>query len=191
MAEFAIAFNKTQGNEKGWANNPNDSGRETYAGISRKNFPSWSGWAIVDALKKVPNFPGNLEQNPTLQVAVLAFYHTSFWNMMLLDQVTDQDLANELFDSSVNMGCATATQFLQRALNVLNYPKTIPDLQTDGSMGPSTLNALSRVNAKDALKCVVALQGTKYIAICENNHSQEEFMKGWIRRAFSQFTPAA
>ena len=49
---FDNAFAHTQTNEGGYANNKADLGGETYAGISRKYHPKWSGWAIVDELKK-------------------------------------------------------------------------------------------------------------------------------------------
>ena len=37
--------------EGGYANVSGDLGGETYRGISRKNFPSWNGWEIVDEKK--------------------------------------------------------------------------------------------------------------------------------------------
>lgn len=47
MADFKIAFDITNKTEAGYANNPDDSGGETYAGISRNNWPYWEGWKNV------------------------------------------------------------------------------------------------------------------------------------------------
>lgn len=174
--------------EGGYVDNPNDKGGETYAGISRNYFPLWSGWRIIDNLKGRPDFLPALKKNTELQVAKESFYRVNFWNVLKLDQVQDQAIATELFDLGTNCGTKIAALFLQRALNVLNKrAKFYPDIVIDGSIGGGTLAALSKANQGDVLKCIVALQGAKYIGIAENNESQEEFMAGWIRRAFSQF----
>lgn len=41
MAEFNIAFQKTLTHEGGYVNDPEDSGGETYKGISRNNHKNW------------------------------------------------------------------------------------------------------------------------------------------------------
>ena len=51
MADFLISFKKTNINEGGFVDDPSDSGGMTYAGVSRKWFPNWEGWKIVDAHK--------------------------------------------------------------------------------------------------------------------------------------------
>ena len=43
MANFDEAFALTMKSEGGYANNPNDTGGETYKGVSRKNHPKWNG----------------------------------------------------------------------------------------------------------------------------------------------------
>lgn len=189
MANFEIAYKATMNTEGGYANDPDDKGGETYAGISRKNFPSWLGWGIIDQLKSVPNFPGNLEQNQTLNLEVKGFYKKCFWDILRLDQFASQPIATELFDLGVNCYTTTAAKFLQRSLNVLNNNgQLFPDLDVDGNIGGSTLAALPLCNPRDVLSCIVSLQGAYYIGICEKNHTQEKFMKGWVRRAFSRYS---
>jgi lysozyme family protein len=190
MADFKISFKITMGNEGGYANNTNDYGGETYAGISHKNFPVWQGWAIIDNYKHSPGFPSNLKSDVGLQTMVEIFYKMEFWDRMSLDTVNDQHIATELFDLGVNTGTGIAGQFLQRSLNVLNNNTALwNDLAVDGVIGKRTVSILNAYsNQKAVLKCIIALQGAKYIGICENNHSQEEFMLGWIIRAFEQFT---
>ena len=48
MAIFNSAFQITMGNEGGYANNPADSGGETYKGIAKNYWPNWEGWTAVD-----------------------------------------------------------------------------------------------------------------------------------------------
>jgi lysozyme family protein len=44
--------------EGGWANNPADSGGETFRGIARNFHKSWPGWAIDRRGPKVRRYHG-------------------------------------------------------------------------------------------------------------------------------------
>ncbi len=113
MADFLQAFNLTIGNEGGYVNDSNDSGGETYCGISRKNFPNWPGWAIVDAhqLKH-----GNTL--PELLPHVQDFYKENFWDKMNGDDLTNQVLAANTFDYGVKDGIKTSIKSTQTALGI-------------------------------------------------------------------------
>jgi len=187
MADFKTAFAATMNIEGGYENDKDDSGGETYAGISRNNWPNWAGWSAVDHMKQTPNFPGNLDQSTIIRQLVESFYKTNFWDVLDLDSVTGQPIANELFDLSVNCGVQTAGKFAQRAANALNDDgKKWGDIAVDGVVGLATIRAINTANQSDLLKCIIALQGAAYILICEKNNKQEKFMAGWIRRAFKQ-----
>jgi len=189
MSDFLTAFKETMNTEGTYANDPADNGGETYAGVSRKNWPAWGGWVVIDELRHTPNFPECLDQNKSLQEFVQNFYYVSFWMVLGLNQIESQPIATELFDLGVNCGTATAATFLQRSLNVLNKDqKFYQDLTVDGSVGSNTLIAVSKANEMDLLRCIVSLQGARYISICEKNGTQEKFMAGWIRRAFKHFS---
>lgn len=183
MADFKIAYKITMAHEGGYANNPNDSGGETWKGIARKKHPNWPGWTLVDRAKQ-GDFPTNLTSVPNLQNLVESFYKIQFWDFLKLDQINNQRIANELFDTSVNMGQGVAGLFIQRALNVSNRNgKDYPDLQVDGNVGSVTVNAVNNHPRPDQLlKLLNTLQGAKYIGICEANPSQEIFMTSWLSR---------
>jgi len=184
MADFKIAYDIVRKNEGGYANNPKDRGGETYKGIARKIFPSWSGWIYVDAFKPRPGFPKSLEKSEALQAAVLSFYENEFWKKMSLDTIIPQDICNELFDTAVNMGVGTAGLFLQRALNVTNKQGALyGDLKLDGVIGPKTVSYVNiHPNKKGLLTILRSLQGARYVEICEHNPSQEIWMNGWLER---------
>lgn len=188
MADFKIAYDLTMKAEGGYANNKLDSGGETIYGISRKNFPTWSGWDIVDAAKNLPNFPQSLYTNEELTRKKLEFYKDNFWNKLNLSNLNNQSIANELFDTAVNMGTGVAGLFLQRCLNVSNRGgKDYPDLQLDGNIGMKTILAMnSHPKPNNVLKALNCLQGAKYIAICEANPSQEIFFNSWFSRVFEE-----
>jgi lysozyme family protein len=97
-------------------------------------------------------------------------------------------VAEELFDTGVNMGPKVAATFLQRALNALNRGASdYPDITADGMIGAMTVHALNGYRAKRGeageavlLKALDALQGARYIGIAEANPKQEAFLYGWL-----------
>jgi lysozyme family protein len=184
MADFRTAYNIVRQNEGGYANNKADRGGETYKGIARKFWGQWSGWKIIDSISKDSGFEAALEKNQDLQSAVLAFYKQNFWNELRLDDVQDQSIANELFDTAVNMSVNTAGEFLQRTLNVLNNNgKSYDDLLVDGKIGAKTIQTLNaHKSPARVLKVLNVLQGAKYVGICEHDPSQEVFMASWMSR---------
>ena len=101
---------------------------------------------------------------------------------------TAPKLAQELFDTGVNMGTGTATGFLQRALNALNRDGTdYGDIVVDRLIGPATVLALGTLLRKRGksgedvlLKAVEALQGAHYVRLAETRPSQEAFLYGWL-----------
>jgi lysozyme family protein len=184
MANFATAHAITARFEGGYANSPIDSGGETMLGVSRNNFPHWPGWPIVDALKKQPGFPTTANANTRLKELSAAFYKENFWDVFRLDEVHNQAIANEVFDTAVNMGTARAANFLQRAINVTNRrAQFAPDIQADGKIGPATIAALNAHKRPQlVLKVLNALQGEFYVRLAERKPDQEAFMESWLSR---------
>ena len=71
--DFLPILKKSEG---GYANLPADRGGETYAGITKKNFPTWAGWPIVNAAKPKQN---EIIVNAKLDKLVADFYLKNFW----------------------------------------------------------------------------------------------------------------
>lgn len=185
MADFKTAHSITAKVEGGYSNDKDDNGGETFAGISRKNFPNWKGWAIIDKSEKKDSV---LFANSELQQLVLDFYKSSFWDVLSLDKLTDQRVANELYDTAVNMGINRAGVFFQRCLNAVNRNGAIfADLKVDGVIGQKSVDAFNGLSLNDKYmvwKLLNCLQGAKYIEICEANPVQEKFMRSWASRVF-------
>lgn len=114
MANFDIAYNRTCKFEGGWVNDDADSGKETYKGISRAANPKWSGWAIVDSYKKKPNFPKNLDNDKKLQDLVKSCYKENYWKPIWGDKIKNQKVANDLYDTAVNMGVGMSIKLSER-----------------------------------------------------------------------------
>jgi lysozyme family protein len=119
-----------------------------------------------------------------------AIYRRLYWERPGYGFVAEiaPNVAGELFDSAVNMGPATATRFLQRALNALNRnQRDYPDLKADQLIGAKTLAALGafmrlrgKAGEKVLLKAMEALQGERYVALAEGRPANEAFLYGWL-----------
>jgi len=186
MAQFSISYRKTSGHEGGYADNLNDRGGETYRGIARKRHPDWEGWQIVDRLKLESDFPKNLETDPDISNLVVKFYHDNFWTAINGDVIQQQEIADELYDTGVNMGVVAAIKILQNSLNILNKNQTLyKDISEDGKIGQQTLGAISAFLAtrklEFLLKVVNVAQGCRYLQLLQDP-SQELFAVGWMNR---------
>ena len=125
LPSFDKAYELTNKIEGGYVNDPRDRGKETWHGISRRYHPSLEIWEIIDIAKVDVTFPANLEEQDRFRVRLHElkhkFYQKEFWDKLKLGQLVDkQELANEIYDTAVNMGTPVAVTFVQRALNVLN-----------------------------------------------------------------------
>ena len=186
MADFTKAHKKTGRHEGQYARLRHDRGGETYAGIARAHHPEWSGWIIIDGHKTMPDFPANLATAPELPGMLAGFYRQEYWRPIGGDQIADQAIADELFDTAVLHGPAVAGRFLQRCLNTLNRgQKLYPDLTVDGRIGPATLATLALLPGPDIdllYKQLNVLQGAYIIEIMERDPTQEDFCRGWFTR---------
>lgn len=168
--------------EKGYVNNPDDSGGETMYGITRgtadKNKSLWAkhGWDGV----KMQELPLDLAYD---------IYVVKYWNEMSLDLVWEHSdlIAEELFDSGVNMGTYYPQEWLQRCLNVLNNKQAYyKDIGVDGDIGYGTATALEAYIAKRGKHGVEVLysmlnnfQGVYYVELAERREKDEAFVYGW------------
>ena len=183
MAKFNTAFSKTLLHEGKYVNDFQDKGGETYKGIARNFHKNWRGWDIIDAFKDIPMFPENLENSSDLKTLVKEIYKTKYWDCIKLSSFNSQIIADELFDTAVNMGPGTAARFLQKALNLLNRnQKNYADLVVDATIGAKTLEAVSLCNSTKLNTALNLLQGERYMKIVRKNPSQERFFNGWLNR---------
>ncbi len=162
MADFAAAFDKTvrQFERFELTDHAADYGRQTYAGISRRYHPRWEGWALIDADRPVPD--GLVEQ----------FYRAEFWNPIQGDALTNQAIAEAVFDWAVQRGPKKAVDL---ALAVLGLPPTL-----------SMLAAVRELNALPSPRAFVLDYGWRRVKhrleIAGRDQSQRVFLLGWLRR---------
>lgn len=161
--------------EGGYTHHPADRGGPT-------------NWGITHAVAHANGYAGDMKALP--RGAAENIYRRLYWDRpgyALVGEIS-WAVAAELFDTAVNMGVATATGFLQRALNALNRnQQDYPDLTVDRLIGARTLAALRAFHAlrgkagdKVLLKALEALQGERYILLAEQRPANEAFLYGWL-----------
>ena len=134
MANYNIAYTKVIKVEGGYVNDPDDAGGETYMGISRKFNPNAKFWKIIDEIKSKNKNITNKEMNTILKKnnsiigEIKNIYKNKYWDKLYLDDLNSQKVAEELFDTAVNMGVSVAIKILQNALKVKTDGKMTNDL---------------------------------------------------------------
>lgn len=192
---FEIAMHDLMAVEGGYSNVATDRGGETYKGISRKHWPDWDGWHLIDEIKTCTTQPTELDRelrvNAELTLAVCEFYLLNFWNPLRADSLPDA-IAFELFDTAVNQGLGTAGKYFQEAVNLLNKNATLfKDVAMDGKIGPMSLAAFDAVQmhwkrygaqrfVRTFIKILDGLQFERYRSLAERHPDQEYNFYGWI-----------
>lgn len=173
------AIRRTLVAEGRYVDNPHDKGGKTM-------------WGITEAVARKWGYAGDMQALPL--AAAQAIYEQKYFRAPRFIDITSLSpaIAEELFDTGVNQGPATAAKYLQRALNAFNLSHTksplYPDLSVDGAIGPATLEALrlylQRRGKEGELVMLTALncqQGMRYIELCEARERNEEFAYGWFK----------
>lgn len=186
MALFEIADKITGINEGGYANDPDDRGGETYAGIARNFWAKWAGWKLIDqykldyskakaagktklSLAQWINASAKVAGQP-VKTLVVGFYKENFWKINNLDLFTDQQLANSIYDFGVNSGKGRAVQFLEQLFGV----------KKDGIMDMQVIALANKANPSDTLTAYNKAREDFYRSIA--NGKQAKYLKSWLKR---------
>lgn len=170
MADFKKAHEFVAKWEGFYSNDPDDTGGETIYGISRVHHPNWEGWTLVDSGKK---------DSIALKDMAEKLYRLRYWIPLLLEQVSNQRLANAVYQAAVNCGVATAAKWLQQALNAYGAKLTV-----DGKVGNHTLHAIYENDRKGKISEIVEAflthQRMLYYTLAEKG--KYKFLRGWLNR---------
>ncbi len=157
---FESAVEKTILKEGFFANEPNDRGGPTKYGWAKNFHPEidFDNFTREDAIKK---------------------YYLEFWKPLRLDEVANEIIQDEIFDTAVNCGIGGAGRIAQKALNFLGEK-----LLVDGDVGPKTISAINRWCSKDAEALFRALNGFQFLHYveCVMKDPKCSFARGWMRR---------
>lgn len=168
-------IDRTIGIEGGYSNHPSDRGGPTR-------------WGVTQDVARRSGYYGDMRHYPR-ELAV-AVYLNEYWHRPRISSLAPISIAiaEELFDTAVNMGTAWPPLFLQQALNALNAQgKHYRDIAEDGDIGPATRDALSaylkkrgKQGEKVMLTALNVLQGARYFSITNARVKNEDFLYGWL-----------
>ena len=157
MANFNDAIVKTLAREGGakFTDVPNDKGGATKYGISQTAYPN------VDIR--------NLTEQQARDI-----YKRDYWDRVRGDDLTSQMIAENLFDTAVNMGVRTASRLTQIMLNIQ---------PADGIIGSGSLGVINQQNEKEFMVQFTLVKIGYYANLCNKDRTQSKFLLGWINRA--------
>lgn len=178
MANFQTAQKIVANNEGGYSFDKDDTGGETAFGLTRRDWPNWHGWAIVDAYKR--NFDHNIaiqkiNADTSLKQLASDLFKTNYWDVIKGDWINDQQIGNQCYDTAINMGTGRAAEFMQKAAGVT----------VDRIIGHGTIDAINKMEAKTFYNAFLALRKAKYDSIISANPIQAKFKASW----YSRLTP--
>lgn len=170
MADFNYSYERLIKAEGGYTltNHPADNGGQTYAGISRKFYPNWSGWEFVDR-GEIP--PSDM---------VRAFYRAGWWVPIQGDAIEAQDVADNLLSFCVN------TSAYGRPTTGIRLAQICCEATPDGVMGPRTLAAINAMDTELFILRYAIAKLTRYRDIVTKNPSQRVFLLGWVNRVLKE-----
>jgi lysozyme family protein len=181
MAQFEPAVAYILNNEKELEENSNDPGGITKWGITlrfikglspakRKEYGIYSDAPSPDDIRSL-----SVEQ-------AKAIYKGEFWNHSLIEYIPNQELANYVFDTAVNMGISPAIKCLQRALWALSHDRKL--LEDDGILGEVTLGYVRMYHALAILDVMRSERAGDYRLIASEHQDQRVNLDGWLNRAY-------
>lgn len=167
MANFEKAYKENLIAEGGYTLHKvkNDVGGLTYAGITKKYYPNWEGWDIINGHPD-GNYPD------TLTSLVKDFYKTNYWDRIKGDSILNDNIAETIYDFAINAGLSVSTKLTQLVLN----------LQPDGIFGKITLGVLNQKSADEFIIPFTLVKIKRYLEICNKNKKQSKFLLGWLNR---------
>ena len=160
--------------EGGYVNHPADKGGPTNKGIT---LATWKQYAKEDVGVENPNLE-NLKQITDEQATII--YRKRYWEPKRFCEIKDERVSLMFYDWTITSG--GAVREVQKLLkNEFNQ-----NIESDGGMGPLTVNAINDVEDQDKLLNKIAeIRKQYYTDLTYTNgkkNAQDEFLNGWLNR---------
>lgn len=156
MADFVDAVIKTIACEGGakFTDDPDDPGGATKYGISQRAYP-------------------HLDIRNLTEQQAREIYKRDYWDRIRADEIESQLIAENIFDTAVNMGVRTASRLAQLAANIE---------PVDGIIGSRSLETLNSINPELFLSKFIIVKIARYANICNKRPESRKYLLGWINR---------
>lgn len=167
---FPYVYQQIRKLEGTYVNHPNDKGRETYGGISRKLHPKWQGWEYIDEAKPLERY----DTVPRAEFWVLDFY-LDIWIHEGFETIESRELALNLFDFRIHSSPRTVTKLTNRVLEQMGCEPVV--------VGEDWID--NRFNQVDPLEFALRLKIQRLLLfnyLAKKDKSQRVFIFGWYKR---------
>ena len=192
MAKFELYIDELLKHEGGWSNHKYDPGKQTKLGITLATWRQYGHDKDND---------GDIDEEDLRVISVddaKAIYKPKYWDKVGGDKISNQAVANIIFDHAVNAGVGRAAKMAQAILKTTFGKK---NLVVDGAIGPKTLAELNAVNPSQFHDEFKLLRADYYNYLANNielvrpmvikflqslgiapNSKFQAFIKGWMNR---------
>jgi lysozyme family protein len=153
-----------------YTNNPEDPGGETKSGI---DIETARNYGYKGPMKDLPNDLAD------------EIYKKVYWDPFRLDQVDDQEIANQILQAAVNQGVDRWKVYIQNICN--EFLLVVEALIVDGMVGPRTVAAINSIitagKRAELSKSIWQKQQDRYDYLIEKNSALAWAKNGWRNRA--------
>jgi len=168
---FSPVFEIIESLEGYYVNNPNDFGKETYAGITKRDNPNWEGWKFIKQEKKKGKIKWN-KHFPELDSLVKEHYRY-LWQKEPFEQINDSELRAFVFDFRIHSSYSIT--LIQRSLQI----------KKTGILDSLTVAKLNSLNSVTALENLKKERLNFYYRLVKKHPTLKEFIKNWRIRVES------
>jgi lysozyme family protein len=136
MADFKVAASRTNRFEGGYQCYPDDNGNWT-GGKKGLGFLIGTNRGITapELMQFIGRLPSVNDMKNLTHADALLIYKKKFWDKIKGDEINSQELANQIYDMSVNAGVSAGIKLAQRIVG-------LPD---NGKMNLELLNKLNGI----------------------------------------------
>lgn len=176
MSRFEYAIPIVLAHEGGWSDDPVDPGGATLYGVSLR-------WLRAEGLDLDGDGDVDVDDVRSLTKERAAeLFRARFWDRYGIERITDSQVAAKVLDCAVNLGPARAFRLLQRSLRACGETVAV-----DGILGPKTVAAANRCEARELLIELAQQHGRFYRMLVSRRPEFQKFARGWQRRAMWPF----
>lgn len=172
MSSFELAIPTILRHEGGYVNNAADPGGATNYGVSLR-------WLKGQGLAGDIDHDGDVDINDIKAMTVTeatAIYRQFWWDKYLYGNIVAQMVATKVFDMSVNLGPPRAHKMVQQIIGV----------NQDGILGPKSFQEINAASNLSLLTRLQEIQATFYRSLVASNPARQQFLAGWLNRAFDR-----
>ena len=174
VSDFDLAIPTVLRHEGGFVDDANDPGGATNYGVSLRWLKSKG--LISDLEHKTGTDDAVSAVKKMTRDEAAAFYKEFWWDAYKYEEMAQQIIATKVLDMAVNLGAPRAHRFVQ----------TVVGAQVDGVLGEKTFALINEANPFLVIKGLQLTQATYYRELVQRNPRLQEFLNGWLNRAYDQ-----